>query len=78
MLTSLRYKPSYLRFKWDELPLLIKNNAQLLGYDSKLWSMGIKVSLIKTTLWKDLQWKYKLAAFQLGWDAERWNKFVKV
>jgi hypothetical protein len=76
ILTSLKFKPSYLRFKWDDLPIKMKINAQLLGYDSRLWDLGKKVPLLKSTLWQDLQWKYKLSAFQLGYDIQRWNRFV--
>ena len=67
-----------MRFKWNELPIKMKTNARLLGYDSRIWDLGKKVPLLKSTptLWKDLQWNYKLSAFQLGYDIHRWNKFA--
>jgi len=71
-LSALQYKPSYLRLTWHELPPHMQQHAILLGYTApQLWNKG--VSPLMTTPWKDLAWQYKVAAFQLGWEMERWD-----
>jgi len=71
-LAALQYKPSYLRLAWHELPPRMQQHAILLGYMApQLWNKG--VSPLMTTPWKDLDWEYKVAAFQLGWEMERWD-----
>jgi len=74
-LSALQYKPSYLRLAWYELPPRMQQHAALLGYSApQLWNKG--VSPLMTTPWKDLEWQYKVAAFQLGWEMERWDGLV--
>ena len=70
----MRYKPSYLRLKWTQLPSDMQQNAQVLGYTSISWDRQKSKMQIFKTSWTKLQWDYKLAAFKLGWNRERWDR----
>jgi hypothetical protein len=73
-LVSLSYKPSYKRFKYQELSPTLLRHLETLGFDQKSWE-GSKIVKLRNRRWDDLSPEQMAASFALGWNENTWNRF---